>query len=178
MRLKTTRCSSNFYPLLSLVMVGIVLESMSGSLLAQASAASNQISRLTNRDVRNYSVSALNQRDINAGRYSLSSVSRQISPIKKPFSNVQSRSTVSPYLSLFNEGFSNSGDNYNTLVRPQLDQQRINQQTRRQEQAINARFQSLSAKPAFSPQGNQNILSTGHPTTYFNLSHYYPQAGR
>ncbi len=99
----------------------------------------------------------------------------------KPFANVQPRSTVSPYLNLFNEGLNDNADNYTTLVRPMLNQQRRNQQfqqagqqLQRQNQALNARFQALSAQPAYAPQGNANIFSTGHRTLYNNTSHYYP----
>ncbi|MEO1496339.1 MAG: hypothetical protein AAFV43_04235 [Planctomycetota bacterium] len=92
----------------------------------------------------------------------------------KPFSNVTQDRGVSPYLGLFNETLDADFDQYNTIVRPQLQQQRVNQQLQRQQQQLNQRVQQISAQPAFSPQGSQNALSTGHPTFFNNTLNYYP----
>lgn len=96
-------------------------------------------------------------------------------PTTKPFANAQRDPTVSPYLNLFRDDFDGFGDlNYNTLVRPQLQQQQLNQDFARQAAAINQRVQQIAAQPAFSPEGSKDQLPTGHSTVFRNMSHYYP----
>lgn len=94
----------------------------------------------------------------------------------KPFSTASRGPVVSPYLNLFREDFGDGsgGDNYNTLVRPMLQQQQINQSLQLETQAIDRRVRSISAKPAFNPQGSQTQSPTGHPTGFMYYSHYYP----
>lgn len=89
--------------------------------------------------------------------------------------------TVSPYLNLFQNGrggqFSRGVPNYYSLVRPQLQQQRVNkaQQTLIQQQG--AAIQQV--------QENQQILQqqpvpesvTGHGSQFMNTSRYYSGAG-
>lgn len=97
----------------------------------------------------------------------------------KPFSNAVPTPTVSPYLNLFREDITDDVlPNYNTLVRPQLQQQAFNEQVRRQEQSTNRRIQALSSQPAFNPQGSIYQAPTGHSTSFFNLGRFYPSAGR
>jgi len=96
----------------------------------------------------------------------------------KPFDNYSAAPTVSPYLNLFREDLGGNDDfNYQTLVRPQLEQQRFNEQVQRQAQDINRRLQSLSAQPDFNPQGDRNVMPTGHQTVFMNYGHYYPTTG-
>jgi hypothetical protein len=96
----------------------------------------------------------------------------------KPFENYSPAPTVSPYLNLFREDIGGNDDfNYQTLVRPQLEQQRFNDQVQRQAMDINRRLQSLSAQPDFNPQGNSNLMPTGHQTVFLNYSHFYPTTG-
>jgi len=93
----------------------------------------------------------------------------------KPFSSYSSAPTVSPYLNLFREDLDGSSDlNYNTLVRPMLQQQQFNEQMQRQSMDISRRLQSISAQADFNPQGSQSQYPTGHQTTVMNYSHYYP----
>lgn len=100
-------------------------------------------------------------------------------PASKPFSGVSSRPTVSPYMNLFREDLEGFSDfNYQTLVRPQLQQQEINQNLQRQQQELAANVQNLVAQPAFNPQGSQSQHPTGHMTTFRNHSHFYPTMGR
>lgn len=99
---------------------------------------------------------------------------------QKPFANVSSGSTVSPYLNLFNTGVGGGFqtiDNYNVLVRPQLEQQRVNQQLQRQQQQLNQRVQAISAQSDFEPGGSEQIIATGHQTGVRFYSHFYPTAG-
>jgi hypothetical protein len=97
----------------------------------------------------------------------------------KPFSAYSPAPTTSPYLNLFREDLETGGDlNYNTLVRPMLQQQRFNEQVQRQNLEINKRLQSIAAKADFNPQGSTTQYPTGHQTVFNYLGHYYPSRGR
>ena len=93
---------------------------------------------------------------------------------QKPFAGASNGSTVSPYLNLFLDTGASVSDNYNTLVRPQLEQQAVNRELQRQTQQLNRQVQQISARPAFEPQGNDQIFSTGHRTLFNYRSHFYP----
>ena len=100
-------------------------------------------------------------------------------PTSKPFSGYTSPSTVSPWMNMFREDLSGQGDlNYQTLVRPMLNQQKINQQVERQNMELGRRLQAVSAQNAYNPQGSKDIYPTGHPTVFMSYSHFYPSAGR
>ena len=55
-------------------------------------------------------------------------------PSQKPFANASRGPTVSPYLALFGNGVTSGDFNYNTIVRPMLQQQEMNRQLQRQQQ--------------------------------------------
>jgi len=96
----------------------------------------------------------------------------------KPFSGFSPSPTTSPYLNLFREDFAGESDlNYNTLVRPQLQQQQFNQQVQRQGMEMAQRVQALSAKSDFNPSGDQNQFPTGHQTVFGYYGHHYSNAG-
>lgn len=98
-------------------------------------------------------------------------------PAAKPFQDANLGPTVSPYLQLFNSDGTNPNaaiDNYQTLVRPQLQQQRFNRQVQQQAQALNARVQQISAQSAYQPQGSEQIMGTGHTTFFGYYGRYYP----
>lgn len=99
----------------------------------------------------------------------------------KPFANSRPTSTVSPYLNLFLEDSIFGDPNnvpYQTLVRPQLEQQQFNSQVQQQAIQLNRRVQALQRQPAFNPEGSEEQLPTGHSTVFNNMSHYYPTTGR
>ncbi len=91
------------------------------------------------------------------------------------------RPTVSPYLNLL-RGNAGPVPNYYSLVRPQLQQQRINQQ----QQSINLRQQSLAQA---NQQGIQSVQQglleirqpqaspTGTGGGFMNFSHFYSFSG-
>lgn len=94
----------------------------------------------------------------------------------RPFSNINRRPSVSPYLNLFNASFDANADDlaYQTLVRPQLRQQRFNDRMRAEAAQINARLQSIAAQSGYTPSGNPNLLPTGTGGgVYRNYLHYY-----
>jgi hypothetical protein len=120
--------------------------------------------------------------DANSGRRGLGSfggssgLSRTPGRDSRPFSGISRRPTVSPYMNLFREGFNTNQDalNYQTLVRPQIRQQRVNEQVQRQESALNQRLQSIAAQPAYNAAGSRNLIPTGSPSTFRYYSHFYP----
>ena len=94
---------------------------------------------------------------------------------EKPFANVSSRPAVSPYMNLFREDFDGNSDfNYQTLVRPQVEQQKLNQQFEDQAQALSRRVQQISAQTAYDPRGSQSQYPTGHQTVFGYYGRYYP----
>ena len=97
----------------------------------------------------------------------------------KPFANVSSRPAVSPYLNLFREDFQGGGDfNYQTLVRPQLQQQQVNQRFQDESQALSRRVQQISASAAYSPEGSKSQYPTGHQTVFGYYGRFYPNMAR
>jgi hypothetical protein len=97
----------------------------------------------------------------------------------KPFTSFSPEPTVSPYLNLFREDFEGNSDlNYNTLVRPMLQQQAVNQQVQRQAQDLQRQLQSVAAQSDFNPQGAKDVYPTGHQTVFRYYGHYYPTMGR
>jgi hypothetical protein len=97
----------------------------------------------------------------------------------KPFANFTPEPTVSPYLNLFREDLEGGSDlNYNTLVRPMLQQQQINQQVQRQSMEMSRQLQSVAAQSDFNPRGSQDMFPTGHQTVYGYYGRFYPTAGR
>jgi len=100
-------------------------------------------------------------------------------PGAKPFSNVTPTPTVSPYLNLFREGFGDNNDlNYQTLVQPQLRQQRVNRQVNVQSQQLNRKLISLTARNAYNVQGSTTLAPTGHAASFQNYSRFYPGKSR
>jgi hypothetical protein len=93
----------------------------------------------------------------------------------KPFSSLTTTPTISPYLNLFNTSRTGtSAFNYQTLVRPQLQQQAINQQQQRQNLDVDRKVQALAARGAYtSAAGSDQEAPTGHETTFMYYGHYY-----
>lgn len=94
----------------------------------------------------------------------------------KPFSSYNAPPTVSPYMNLFRVDLNgNNNFNYSTLVRPQLQQQQVNQQIEQQNLQNSRRIQSIAAQAAYNPQGDKGQYPTGHQTVFSYLGHYYAQ---
>jgi hypothetical protein len=98
---------------------------------------------------------------------------------RKPFSGFTPAPTVSPYLNLFREDLDGQSDlNYQTLVRPQLQQQATNERIQREALELNARLQAISAQADFNPAGSRTQPPTGHQTVFMYFGHYYPALGQ
>lgn len=135
-----------------------------------------------------YSINSLNQqtlgRDIarvpNVGQSTargsrLDSGLSSFGNLNKPFSNFSPAPTVSPYLNLFRDELDQESDlNYQTLVRPQLRQQELNDRLQRENLDIATRLQSIGAQSDFNPQGSTTQPPTGHQTVFQFYGRYYP----
>jgi len=98
-------------------------------------------------------------------------------PGQKPFENVYRRPNLSPYNQLTQQNMNpQQGQTiYQTMVQPQLEQQRqqIEQlQQRRQIQQVQSQVASMNSPR--SRQFDEGIRPTGHASTYMNYSHFYP----
>ena len=96
----------------------------------------------------------------------------------RPSSSVSASPTISPYLNLFRDGLGGGDDfNYQTLVRPQLQQQQLNLQLQQQNVELSRRVQSISAQGAYqNPAGATGLSPTGHQTVFGYHGHFYPSA--
>jgi hypothetical protein len=93
----------------------------------------------------------------------------------KPFSSYSPAPTVSPYLNLFRQDLSGNSDfNYQTLVKPMLQQQQFNQQSQRQAYEMARRVQSIAAQGHYNMQGSKDQYPTGHQTAFQYYGRYYP----
>ena len=83
------------------------------------------------------------------------------------------RPTVSPYLQLLNNNSNNpiNVPQYQTLVRPQIEQQNINRQQTAQIQSLQRRAAATAQGTVAQPAGPTQIRGTGHQTRYQELQH-------
>ncbi len=85
------------------------------------------------------------------------------------------RPTVSPYLNLVRDSNSSSGlPNYQTLVRPALEQRQRNIQQQRQINRLQTDLNTTRRAFTRAKEGFQ----TGHPTRFMTYLHYYPTLGQ
>jgi hypothetical protein len=120
-------------------------------------------SNLINRTVPQYNFSQANR-----GLFSGVLNSR----VGKPFAGASGGSSVSPWLAL-SEPFSSSAHNYYTQVRPQLEQQRLNQMMAARNQQMQRQLNSLAAQGPYSTTGDPSRAPTGHAAAFFNYGGYY-----
>ncbi len=133
-----------------------------------AGFTSQRIQRnVVNSSVPQYNFTPTNYRNL----FSSSTVSAPRG--QKPFSNLSNPSSVTPYLAL-SEPFTSSAQSYYTQVRPQLEQQRLNQQIAQRNYRMQQQLTQLAAAPPFNPTGNQTMAPTGHAAVYMNYAGYYP----
>jgi hypothetical protein len=86
--------------------------------------------------------------------------------------NTIRRPTVSPYLNLLLPG-NLPGTNYQTLVRPALEQQRINRDQELQLNRLQQQFSTALQSSTTRQRQEQGIRPTGHQAAFFHYSHYY-----
>lgn len=89
--------------------------------------------------------------------------------------------TVSPYLNLFqnnrNGSFNRALPNYYTLVRPQLQQNRINAQQQQLLQEQDTTIQDLQQNVQILQQQPGPTVVTGHNSWFQNTGRYFAQVG-
>lgn len=154
--------------------------------------AGRELNRIHQQSVgRGYTVGSLNQIALRSAQLRVPNVGQMsggsspasfglnTSLASKPFSSYSPAPTTSPYLNLFREDLEGNSDlNYNTLVRPMLQQQQFNDRIQRQNMETNRRLQAISAQADFNAQGSQSQHPTGHRSVFNYLGHYYPRARR
>ncbi|RIK77456.1 MAG: hypothetical protein DCC67_12680 [Planctomycetota bacterium] len=95
---------------------------------------------------------------------------------QRPFSNVQRGTNVTPYIGLLSENpFNSPTTNYFALVRPQLEQQRMNERIQQQNIAMQRRLNDIAAMAPYDPSGSERMAPTGHAAVFMNFGGYYPQ---
>jgi hypothetical protein len=118
-------------------------------------------------------------------RYNFSSVNRNIfsgaksGPTKsKPFSQVQRGPSTSPYMGLLSDNpFTSSTTNYFTNVRPQLEQQRMNEKLQMQNIKMQKQLEEIATRPPYDPTGSEDRAPTGHAAVYQNNGGVYGNPG-
>ena len=92
---------------------------------------------------------------------------------------ILNRPTVSPYLNLLRRDGIAGITNYQTLVRPQLEQREFaliqQAEINRLDQQISVQQRSLEV---VQQQRAQRVFSTGHTTRFMNLQQFYPGFGQ
>jgi hypothetical protein len=153
--------------------------------------ASSELQRIYTQSIGSgYTASSMNSNSLAGARVNNINVGQRTSPASvgprlglgvgpsvagKPFQSFSPSPTVSPYLNLFREDREGGGDlNYNTLVRPMLQQQSFNEQVQRQNIEMQRRLQAISAQADFNPRGSESQMPTGHQTVYRYYGRFYP----
>jgi len=95
-------------------------------------------------------------------------------PIEKPFGAYRPTSGVSPYMNLFRHDTSGGTiDNYNTFVRPEIEQRRLNQQVGRDLRGLerNTRVQSTALQQMERESRNLQGVTTPQ---FMNYGNFFP----
>jgi len=173
---------------LRLTLVLALTTTSMGTCLAQSGYVANQqLNVLNRRSVgTGYTGSGINSDALRRSQNLLPNVGQRtaipggqigVAPTRvgKPFSNYSPTPTVSPYLNLFRQDLSGNSDfNYQTLVKPMLQQQQFNQQSQRQNYEIARRVQSIAAQADYNMEGSKDQYPTGHQTAFGYYGRYYP----
>jgi hypothetical protein len=120
-------------------------------------------------NIYNRSVPQFNYNSLNRNLFQSSLTGR---PLQKPFSNPAGRPSVSPYLGL-SAPFSSTAEQYYTQVRPQLQQQRVNQQLAARNAQMQQQLNSLAAQATLATASNEDLVPTGHVAAFMNYGGYY-----
>ena len=118
-------------------------------------------------------------------QYNFSSVNRNVlkgamsGPAKsKPFSQVQRGPSTSPYMGLLSDNpFTSSTTNYFNNVRPQLEQQKMNEKLMQQNIKMQKQLEEISARPPYDITGSEDRAPTGHAAVYQNNGGVYGNPG-
>lgn len=174
------RCSLHLALAVASLLVAVTGNAALGQ-TKQPNYASNQLSNFAQRSQASfYSARQESSRIYNGSvpQYGFSQVNRGLfgapqagAAKSKPFSNFVGQS-ANPWLAL-SQPFSSPSTNYFSTVRPQLDQQRANQQMAARNAQLQRQLNTLAAQPPYDPTGSENMAPTGHVAAYFNYGGYY-----
>jgi hypothetical protein len=153
---------------------------IAGESQAQTGFAASELNRLqtvanpatysANR-IRNSSMTAALPRS-GLGQFTTGAASNAFGRANKPFSSISKGPSVTPYLALDNP-FTSPATSYYTQIRPQMEQQRINQQQERQNQLMQRQISQYTALQPYDPTGSDARAPTGHASVYMNYGGYY-----
>lgn len=130
------------------------------------------VSQVFNRTVPQYNFSNVN-RGLFKGATSAPAATRQ-----KPFSQAQRGPSVTPYLGLVSDNpFTSSTTNYFSTVRPQLEQQKMNEKLQMQNIRMQKQLEEVAAKPPYDITGSEDRAPTGHAAVYQNNGGVYGNPG-
>jgi hypothetical protein len=122
--------------------------------------------RTINRSVPQYAYS-----NVNRGLLSVAQSSR---PTQKPFSSFNRSSGLTPYMGLLaSNPFTSTTDNYFSVVRPQIEQQKINEQLQQRNLQLQRQLNDIALQASASPTGDKDRAPTGHVSVYMNYGGYY-----
>lgn len=165
---------------LSITIVSLAAALLTAADLRAQGFAANEISRLQNASTpANFSVEGMRSRVMNNAvprfgnaNLNVGAVSNALGRANKPFSSIAKGPSVTPYLALDNP-FTSPATSYYTQIRPQMEQQRINQQQERQNQLMQRQISQYSALQPYDPTGSDARAPTGHASVYMNYGGYY-----
>lgn len=139
---------------------------------ASAFTSQRVVSQVFNRTVPQYNFSSVN-RGLFKGAMGAPTASRQ-----KPFSQVQRGPSVTPYLGLVSDNpFTSSTTNYFNNVRPQLEQQKVNEKLQMQNIRMQKQLEEVATKPPYDITGSDDRAPTGHAAVYQNNGGVYGNPG-
>ena len=100
-------------------------------------------------------------------------------PTDKAFSTYRPTSGVSPWMNLFRRDTLGTVDNYTSLVRPQIDQNALNPQFRRDIHRLDRNTSQLqgTVQQQLDLQ-NRTLQGVATPQFYMNYGNYYPNQGQ
>jgi hypothetical protein len=149
-------------------------QSQLNSLKNQNSASTFTSQRIKNQ-VFNGSVPQYNFSSVNRGLFK-GAMSGQTK--SKPFSQVQRGPSSSPYMGLLSDNpFTSSTTNYFSNVRPQLEQQKMNEKLMEQNIRMQKQLEEISARPPYDVTGSEERAPTGHAAVYQNNGGVYGNPG-
>ena len=154
----------------------------------QANYSQTQMNALKNRNsAAAYSSQSIKSQVFNSvvPQYSFSSVNRGMfkgamtGPGKsKPFSHVNQGPNASPYLGLLADNpFTSTTTNYFNHVRPQIEQQKVNEKLMQQNLKMQQQLTAAAAQPPYSATGSEDRAPTGHAAVYQNNGGVYGNPG-
>ena len=144
----------------------VLLSRMTNKYSTSMYTSSYMKSNTMNRSVPTYAYS-----NVNRGLFSAATGSGAPT---KPFSSYQRSSGMSPYMGLLGANpYQSTVDNYQKLVKPQLEAQRQQDMQTRAQAASSQKLGSIASQAPYSLQGASDRAPTGHASVYFNYGGYY-----